>query len=61
MQNQVDLLEVADHLPLADGIAAAYTGEAIGLGEGAHPEHVRHAQVERRQGGRRPGLAIGFV
>ena len=40
------LLEVGDHLPLADGIAAANAGQPVGLGECPHAQDVR--PVDRR-------------
>ncbi len=56
-----DLLEGADDPRFADAIADAGAGEAIGLGEGAQPQDLRVADVDRQQLCRRRRIAIGLV
>ena len=55
------LVEGADGLGFADGVAAAQAGQTVGLREGAEAQDIWAGDVQRRQraGGR--GFAIGLI
>jgi hypothetical protein len=46
---------------MPEGVADAQAGEAMGLGEGAHPDQARVGRIERRQGAGRRRVGIGLV
>ena len=56
-----DLVEALDHARLADRVADARAGHAVGLGEGAEADDLRIGDVDRRRGAGRRELAIGLV
>jgi hypothetical protein len=56
-----DLVEGADQVGMADGVADAETGHAVALGEGAHPDHAGVGRVDRRGDAVRGEVDIGLV
>src|SRR5690606_9417556 len=56
-----NLVERFDSFGIADNITAANACQSVGFGEGAHPQNIWPAGFERREGGGRPGFAIGLI
>ena len=56
-----DLVEGGDQIGMAERVADALAGHAIGLGEGAHADHARIVEGQRQRGGGRGAIDIGLV